>query len=205
MQSLSAVKLNLYEQIGYLMTGAVAVTLVLWDFQLADAAKAFPQIDLGQSVLVFIGAYVAGHFAQVLSNYVVPYPKKSFSNLEKQILKRVREYLSLTCSDDETMGFTMMLAQTSDTTGQVGAFNANYGLYRGWSVIFLCQAIVMAVISVLHPSVWSAPWGQIELECMAEASAAVSWLFLKRAMRFNRYYRSKVFQTATIKLATEDH
>lgn len=205
MQPLTSVKLNLYEQIGYLMTGAVALMLIFLNFHLVYPNSKLFQFNLGQSVLVFLGAYTIGHLTQALSNYLIPYPHKSFSALEKKILKRVRNYLKLDCGDEQTMGFAMMLAQTSDSTGQVGAFNANYGLYRGWAIIFFCQAIAVAVIAEFNPSIWGAPWGQIWLEIIAVVSAIISWLFLQRAIRFNRYYRSKVFQVVTIKLSTEGH
>jgi hypothetical protein len=192
MSPISVTKLSMYEQIGYIMTGTLAVLLALLDYQLATHANSLPQISISEALILVVLAYWAGHIAQVLANLLVPYPKREFTPQDKRILKRIRSHIDLDCTDEETMGYAMMFGYQNDVTGQIASFNANYGVYRGAAIIFVIEAVALAATGFTSGPQWLA-WGAV-------GSATASWLFLRRSKRFYKYIGNKTLQVAAIKL-----
>ena len=183
-------KFSLYDQIGYVAVGAVALVLVQVDFWAWNIAS--PRIDfgLGEAFILLVVAYFLGHLFQTLSNLFIREKEVPFSETEKGLLKTVRDSYSLPdLTDQQAYGVAIVIATQADTSGQVQSFGASYGLYRGWSTVFACQSLVTLVLAAVH-------WFDLVLTLTLLTSAAITFLMMQRAGRFFRYSRTKTLYVA---------
>lgn len=178
-------KLNLYDQIGYLMVGGMA--LIFADVDLWIVGIQTPNFDFGNSIIWLIVAYAVGHLAQGVANILVRENKSDFDDEQKAILDKARTYFDIKGKDGSILNFCYMLATAKDITGQVQQFNAYYSLYRGWSVVFLLESIFFATITIQNFS-WI-------MAAFLIATIFCAWVFYRRASRFWIYLRNKTLQT----------
>lgn len=81
-------KFNLYDQIGYLLVGSVALLLVYGN-SILFGIKA-PDFSLSNSPLWLIVSYFVGHLIQAIANTVIKEKKEIFTEKEQELLKSAR-------------------------------------------------------------------------------------------------------------------
>lgn len=173
---------------GYLMVGAISLLVVVCDLYLLAKLIFIPAFKVQNFIMWFIIAYFLGHIVQAVANIFVRENKLAFSKSEKEILNRAKEYFKLEKQSlDEIYALCYMLSSAKDITGQVQSFNAYYGLYRGWFVIFALESAFLLIYVVAN---WFS-WHLISLLL----SVLLTVLFFRRSKRFYRYSRSKTLQT----------
>ena len=192
-------KFNVYDQIGYLMVGAVALLLFIFNihyfFQVIT-----PPFNLDTFLAWFIIAYFLGHLVQGISNlinsirplrFLIPENKGDFDDKQKEILQQATEYFGVQKLDNNRLwNLCYMLANAKDITGQVQAFNSYYSLYRGWLVVFALEALFL-----LYPLFIAYHWKTLLLLL---TSVFLSFIFQRRSKRFWYYTRNKVLETFVI-------
>lgn len=181
-------KLNLYDQIGYLMVGGMALILAIADLKIIGIQA--PVFYLENSIVWLVVAYAAGHLAQGIANILIRENKDDFNDEQKAILEKARVYFDVKDRDSDIWNICNMLATAKDITGQVQQFNAYYSLYRGWSIVFLLESIFLAVIAILNFSWVLIAFLIVVIFC--------TWIFYRRSKRFWLYLRSKSLQTFLI-------
>jgi len=192
-------KFNLYDQIGYLMVGAIAVLIIVFDAVYFFQASP-PSFTLDMFVIWLVIVYFAGHLVQGLSNLINKMPllknlirenKKGFTEEEKEILNKAKEYFKIEKQDDDKLwNICYMLATAKDITGQVQAFNAYYSLYRGWLVVFILQSLFLIYTLVTYFC-----WPKLVLLFI---SLFLCYIFYSRSKRFWKYTRRKALETFLI-------
>lgn len=178
-------KLNIYDQIGYLMVGGMALIFVAVDLGVVGVQP--PNFDLGNSIIWLIVAYAIGHLVQGIANILIQENKSDFDDEQKAILDKARTYFDIKGKDGSIWNFCYMLATAKDITGQVQQFNAYYSLYRGWSVVFLLESIFSTVVTIQNFSLTMLSFLIVTIFC--------GWIFYRRAGRFWIYLRNKALQT----------
>lgn len=181
-------KLNLYDQIGYLMVGGMALILAIADLKIIGIQA--PVFDLENSIVWLVVAYATGHLAQGIANILIRENKDDFNDEQKAILEKARVYFDVKDRDSDIWNICNMLATAKDITGQVQQFNSYYSLYRGWSIVFLLESIFLAVIAILNFSWVLIAFLIVVIFC--------TWIFYRRSKRFWLYLRSKSLQTFLI-------
>lgn len=182
-------KLSLYDQVGYLLVGSIALLVAYADTVILGMP--FPAFTAANLVIWFIVAYFFGHVTQAIANLIIREKKDTFSEKEQEILNIGREYLGVTkATDSDTWQLCYMLASAKDVTGQVQTFNAFYSLYRGWAVVFGVETFLMTGYTIMSFSITKL--------VMTLCSLALSLLFYRRQKRFSEYFRSKVLQTVLL-------
>lgn len=190
-------KLNLYDQIGFILVGAVAILVLIFNgvffFNLP-----FPPYSLDILPLWILLSYLLGHTVQSISNFITSLPllnslisekKKDFREQEKEILKQAERYFKVKKQDpDFIWNLCYVFSLAKDITGHVQIFNANYSLYRGWFTIFLIESIFLVYI-------YSQNNRSIENLLLLLSSIMITFAMYRRANRFWSYTRSKVLQT----------
>jgi len=192
-------KLNLYDQVGYLTVGAIAALIFVFDATYFYHAS-IPPFNLNTFLLWFIVTYFVGHLIQGIANlinetpllnFLTPENKKNFTEAEKEILQQVKKYSQLEGqSEKELWNICYMFALVKDATGQVQTFNANYGLYRGWLVVFILQSVFLLYAMFLA-------YSQSTL-ILFIASIFLGYVFYERTKRFWKYTRDKALETFVI-------
>ncbi len=192
-------KFNVYDQIGYLMVGAVALLLFVFNASYFFQTT-MPPFNLDTFLAWFIVAYFAGHLVQGVANlinsikllrFLVPEYKEDFDDKQKEVLQQARDYFGLKKQDDDRLwNFCYMLASAKDITGQVQAFNSYYSLYRGWLVVFALEGLFLIYFLF---SAYS--WNTLLLFLI---SAFLFFIFHRRSKRFWNYTRNKVLETFII-------
>jgi len=193
-------KFNVYDQVGYLMVGAVFLLIVVFNayyfFQVS-----VPPFTIDTFFAWFIVAYFLGHLIQGLSNlitdteklrFLIPEAKSEFNEREKAILQQAKEYFDLEEQDDNRLwNFCYVLASAKDITGQVQAFNSYYSLYRGWFIIFGLESLFL---------LFSFPFKVYDFDILIlfMLSLFLTYLFRRRFIRFWKYTRNKVLETFVI-------
>jgi len=197
-------KFNIYDQIGYLMVGAVALIVLIFDafyfFQVS-----IPSFKLDTFLVWFVIAYLLGHVIQGIANFIrdikirkkrplrflIPEEKDDFSESQKEILQQAKEYFGLGKLDkNNLLNLCYMFANAKDITGQVQAFNSYYSLYRGWLVVFILESLfLLYFLIVIHD------WQTLLLFL---ASIFFSFIFYRRSRRFWNYTKNKVLETFVI-------
>jgi len=96
-------KFNLYDQIGYLMVGAVVLLLLV--FNASYFFKLLPRrFNLDTFLVWFIVAYFLGHLIQGIANlinsikllrFLLPEDKENFDDKQKEVLGQAKEYFEL--------------------------------------------------------------------------------------------------------------
>ena len=189
-------KLNLYDQIGFILVGVIGVLIIFFDaFYFYGAA--LPVYNLELLPLWLVLSYFLGHIIQGTSNFITDLPllnsliserKKEFKEDEKEILNKARQYFNVKKQDLSFIwNLCYVFALAKDVTGHVEIFNANYSLYRGWFTIFLIESVFLVFIFFRESNFKNLIFLLI--------SILISAVLYRRAHRFWSYTRSKVLQT----------
>ena len=182
-------KLNVYDQIGYLMVGSIGLLVIYLDTILLNYK--FPKFDLKTTIIWFIVAYFLGHIIQAITNVIIREKKEDFNKQEKRILDIAEEFFGIKdLSDGEIWNLCYMTALAKDITGQITSFNAYYSLYRGWLMIFTIETMFLIVYVILFFSLPTTIWLIVSFLLVV--------LFYRRSKRFYNYLRAKVLQTFLI-------
>ncbi len=192
-------KFNVYDQIGYLMVGAIAILVVIFD-AVYFFGFSVPNSSLENFLIWLVIAYFIGHLLQGIANLINNIPllryfilenKTDFNEKEKEILEQARSYFGLEKQDNSKLwNFCYMLASAKDITGQVQSFNAYYSLYRGWLVIFLSESIFLLghiIFFFNYPKLY-----------LLLLSVFLVIIFYRRSKRFWKYTRDKVLETFVV-------
>jgi len=189
-------KFSVYDEIGYLMVGAVAILIVAFDTAYLSSIR-LPSFALDSLLAWVVIAYFVGHFVQAVANLisdipiiraVIPERKSTFSDSDKLILKEVEEYFNAKgATRGELWSLCYMFSCVKDMTGQIQAFNSYYSLYRGWLIIFLIQSLVMLYFTITSFNYYTLLLLLFSLGCF--------FLFYRRSKRFWTYTRRRVLET----------
>lgn len=192
-------KFNVYDQIGYLMVGAVVLLLLVFDasyfFQVTT-----PPFNLDTLLAWFIVAYFAGHLMQSIANllnnikplrFLVREDKEDFNDKQKEVLQQAEEYFELKKQDENRLwDICYMFASAKDITGQVQAFNSYYSLYRGWLVVFIFESLFLLYFLISACN--------LKTLLLFLTSIFIAIIFYRRSKRFWNYTRNKVLETFII-------
>lgn len=182
-------KLNLYDQVGYLMVGGTALLTGAFNFYLLEKASLLPAFNLQYFIIWFLFAYFAGHVVQAIANVVIKENKTEFTESEKEILTNAQKYFGLEKQSlNEVYLLCYLTASAKDIAGQVQSFNAYYSLYRGWLAIFVMESVFLFILVI-------AKWFDLWLCISLVVSLLLAVLFLRRSRRFYAYSRAKSLQT----------
>jgi len=192
-------KFNVYDQIGYLMVGSIAIFVFIFNIN-CFYGYYIPVFNLENSLIWLVAAYFAGHLLQGMANlisdipllhYLIHEDKVNFDEKERVVLKQARNYFGLDKQDDnEIWNICYMFASAKDITGQVQSFNAYYSLYRGWFVIFVLESLFLfghLAVSFSYQKLY-----------LLLLSIFLSLIFYRRSRRFWKYTRAKVLETFVI-------
>jgi hypothetical protein len=192
-------KFNVYDQIGYLMVGAVVLLLFVFN-AIYFFQAIIPPFGLDTFLAWFIVAYFLGHLIQGIANFInsikllrflVPEDKENFDDKQKEVLEQAKEYFGLQKQDENRLwNFCYMFASAKDITGQVQAFNSYYSLYRGWLVAFIFESLFL-----LYFLISAYDWKILLLFLI---SIFLAIIFYRRSKRFWNYTRNKVLETFVI-------
>lgn len=189
-------RFNVYDQIGYLMVGAVALLLLVFNASYFFQAT-IPPFSLDTFLAWFVVAYFAGHLIQGIANlinsikplrFLVREDKEDFDDKQKEVLQQAKEYFGLQKQDENRLwNICYMFASAKDITGQVQAFNSYYSLYRGWLIAFILESLFLLYFLIsVHD------WKTLLLFLI---SVFLSIIFYRRSRRFWNYTRNKVLET----------
>lgn len=182
-------KFNVYDEIGYLLVGSIALLVIYLDTILLNYK--FPKFDLRAAIIWLIIAYFLGHIIQAVANVFIKEQKEDFNDQEKRILDTAKEFFGIKeLSDGEIWNLCYMTALVKDVTGQISSFNAYYSLYRGWLMVFTFESVFLLIRVILFFSLANIVWLIISLVLVI--------LFYRRSKRFYTYLRAKVLQTFLI-------
>ena len=192
-------RFNIYDQFGYLFVGGVALLCIAFDLFLLkklDSALATSLFSHQKFWVLLPLAYFTGHVVQALANIFISEGKTDFSDSQKEILGKAGKYFEVeNQSLNEIWLLCYMISCARDKTGQIQAFNAYYGLYRGWAVVFGMNSFFM-LYAVIHNCF--SPQDILVLGI----SIILTWLMRRRSKRFYFYLRDKALQIFT--LASKD-
>ncbi len=190
-------KTSLFDQISFLMVGAIATTLVAFDAFYYYSIH-IPEITFGSAIAWIAIAYFAGHYMQVVANLIAKIPlsrllkwerRLTYMEYEREILEEMKTYIDVKDKHNERPDFIWnlcyMLATIKDQTGQIEIFAGYYNLYRGWFISFFLEAIFLSYSLVMSPSRTTT--------LLLVTSLIIAIMFYNRAHRFWQYLRDKVF------------
>lgn len=182
-------KFSFYDQLGYVLVGSIALFVIFFDIWIMEYQT--PEISGVDLFVLIIIAYFLGHIIQSLANLIIKEKRDDFSKEEKEILNIAREKFNLKeKADNEIYRFINMISLGRDFSGQVEIFNAYYGLYRGWLIIFVVQSIFLSGYSTFA-------FDLRNLIFLIIAVIVATLLYL-RMKRFYKYSREKTLQTFLI-------
>ncbi len=191
-------KFNIYDQVGYLVVGAIALLLFVFNISYFFQTTT-PPFNLDTLLAWFIVAYFLGHLVQGVANlinstkvlrFLVP-EHEDFDAKQKEVLRQACDYFKLQKQDDGRLwNLCYMLASAKDITGQVQTFNSYYSLYRGWLVVFASESLFL-----LYSLFTSYNWNTLLLFLL---STFLVFIFHLRSKRFWNYTRNKVLETFII-------
>ncbi len=183
------VKLNIYDQLGYLLVGSLAIILIYIDATLLKYNFIFT-LNTKNFIILTLIAYFLGHIFQAFSNFFIKWNRIPFKEDEKTILQLARKNFKLQkefFDDFYVWELCYILTLQNDNTNQIAYFNAYYGLYRGWFVVFICHTIFIIILCLITKfNIYS-----IFLVCFSLLFAII---FFKRSKRFFFYFRKRVLQ-----------
>lgn len=192
-------KLNIYDQIGYLMVGAIVLLLFVFNATYFSQAI-IPPFSLDTFLAWFIAAYFLGHLTQGIANFInsikllrflVPENKENFDDKQKEVLQQAKEYFGLQKQDESRLwNFCYMSACAKDISGQVQAFNSYYSLYRGWLIVFIFESLFLLYFLI---SAYDRKTLLLFL-----TSVFLGIIFYRRSKRFWNYTRNKVLETFVV-------
>ena len=137
---------NIYDQIGFLLVGSVALIVIYFDSYIMLDVENIPGFNLSNSLVWFIIAYFTGHVVQAISNIFIKDDKHSFSDSEQEVLDKAQSYFKVENRPlNEIYQLCYMLSYAKDITGHVRSFNAYHSLYRGWVIVFSIQSIWLLI------------------------------------------------------------
>jgi|GEM_PF-2515718 len=186
-------KISLYDQLGYIAVGGLGYGLLLYDLNYINISHI---IYASNSFIIAIVVYFIGHTAQAIANQFFKENKTEYSENKKKILLSIKSHFQIPeFSDGEAFGVCYLWAIGNDKTGHISIFNANYGLYRGWTIVLFIQSLVFSLLLVLEA-----------IHCLFNVEnligllvcSILSILTFKRSKRFYKYIGEKVFQTFII-------
>ena len=188
-------RFNIYDQFGYLFVGSIALLAIAFDLFLLgklDSSLA-TSVFSNQNFLTLLPlAYFMGHIVQAIANIVIRENKSDFSDSEKKTLEEAKKYFEAESQSlQEIYLLCYMLSFARDTTGQVQAFNAYYGLYRGWGIVFGLNSLFMLYLVTYS-------WFSLQNISILVISIISTWLIHRRSKRFYFYSRQKTLQVFTI-------
>lgn len=196
----SVSKFSFYDQLAYLLVGAVGVITAIVDAKYIFLLNP-PSFDAGNFLLWLILTYFIGHIIQSIPfvldklkyvKSVVSDSKNEFNDYEKEVLKKVRAFFnSNTESFDKIWHIAYLYCLGNDKTGQISLFNSYYGLYRGWFIVSLFEFLFLLVLSIIGKSSVFTTFGLF-------VSGIIALLFYFRKKRFWNYMRTKVVDLFTI-------
>lgn len=188
-------RLNLYDQIGYLMVGSVAALVAVFDAKLFCGFQ-LPDLNINNFIIWFVVVYFLGHLIQALANLINKIPllnflvkenKEEFSDEQKETLEEAKEFFKLKSKNNSYVWNVCYLYTLSkDATGQIQAFNAYYSMYRGWLITFLLQSIFLLYILIKEFSISNLGLFSI--------STVIALILYMRSKRFWKYLTTKVLQ-----------
>ncbi|MBM4401645.1 MAG: hypothetical protein FJ044_00155 [Candidatus Cloacimonetes bacterium] len=185
-------KFNIYDQIGYLLVGSIALLVVIFNLFLLGKQSFIPDFTTQNFLAWFIIAYFLGHIMQAIANIFIKENKTDFSDSEKEILEKAKRHFE---TDKQSLSeiylLCYMFSFAKDITGQVQSFNAYYSLYRGWFIVF-------GLNSLFALSQFFSNWFSLLHTSVFVFSVLLAWLFYKRSKRFYSYLRGKILQTFMI-------
>ncbi|HEU0080610.1 MAG TPA: hypothetical protein VFQ72_01105 [Candidatus Paceibacterota bacterium] len=185
-------KLNVYDQIGYLLVGSIASLVFLFNNKLLGSPIDIPAFDISSLIIWAIVAYFVGHIVHAVANIIIKENKTDFSESDKEILERGKHFFDLKKQElNATYLLCYMLASAKDVTGQVQSFNAYYSLYRGWFIIFLLEMNFLSFTSIMHGF-------SLHILILFSIASFIAYLTLNRTRRFYGYSRAKTLQTFTL-------
>lgn len=185
-------KFNIYDQIGYLLVGGVALLVIVFDLFLIGKQNYIPEFSTQNFLAWFILAYFLGHIMQAIANIFVKENKTDFSDSEKEVLEKARKYFEVEKQSlNEIYLLCYMFSFAKDITGQVQSFNAYYSLYRGWLMVFCLNSLFILCQNILN-------WFSMTYAVIFVFSVILAWLFYRRSKRFFSYSRGKTLQTFMI-------
>lgn len=189
-------KLNIYDQMGYLMVGAIFLFVIVFNTTYIYQSRV-PAFNLNTFLAWFITAFFLGHLVQGIANLISDIPllrlliresKNGFNEQQKDILQQVESYFGLEKQNENKLwNICNTFVTAKDITGQIQAFNAYYSLYRGWLVVFLMQSAFL----LYH--LFSAYKSIVLLSFIV--SVFLSFIFYRRSKRFWKYMTNKVIET----------
>ena len=185
-------RFDVYNQLGYLFVGSIALFVVAVDLFLLDKSRHVEALS-DQSFLVWLTvAYFLGHVMQAVANILIRENKTGFSDSEKETLEEARKYFGEEEKPlEEIYSLCYMVSLAKDATGHVKVFKACYGLYRGWTVVFALNSLFM-LYAVFRD--WPSP---MRISILV-GSVLVAVLLYSRSKRFYDYSRRKTLQTFVI-------
>ncbi len=188
-------RLNIYDQFGYLFVGGIALLCIAFDLFLLkklDSALAISVFSHQKFLVLLPLAYFTGHVVQALANILISENNTDFRDSQKEILREAEKYFEAeNQSLNEIWLLCYMVSCAKDKTGQIQAFNAYYGLYRGWTMVFGVNSLFMLYI-VIHNCF--SPQDILILGI----SIILTWLMWGRSKRFYFHLRSKALQIFTL-------
>lgn len=187
-------KFSAFDQIGYLLVGSIALLVILIDYYLVTNNLTSSGVDSAMAIVIFIVlSYCIGHIIQACAHFLLRKPQILFNNDEKDLLLNARTLFKRDKFNDyQIYRLIFLYSQCNDTTGQVNAFNSYLTLYRGWSTVFIFEALFM-LMYIISIFAFSLPNLIIIL-----ISIILSFILYNRYRIFSRYLKEKVFNTYII-------
>jgi hypothetical protein len=182
-------KFSVYEQIAYFLVGGFACFLFYLDFEFIGYET---PIIFNEVIFIISVSYFLGHLTQAICNLVFKENKEDFENEEIVILDEIKaKYLNKDSSHKRAFEILLLHSLHIDKVGQINTFNANYGLYRGWSLILLVEAIFF-VIQLIWIYIANHIFDVVSFTGLI-ISLILSYVIFKRSRRFFKYLRRKTF------------
>lgn len=179
------------------MVGSVGLMVLTFAFYLLGATYLIPTFNFDNSLMWFITAYLFGHVLQAIANVFIKENKTNFSDSEKEILERARDYFNVAKQSwEEIYSLCYMSSFANDVTGQVQSFNAYYSLYRGWMIVFGLSSFYMIALNWIH-------WFSVYYFSLLILSSILTCLFYNRSKRFYNYSRGKTLKTFLINITNK--
>lgn len=192
-------KFNIYDQIGYILVGAIAIFTLVFNIAYFYNSQ-IPEFNLDNFLLWLVLAYFIGHLIQGVSNFIKRIPifkhiiyedKDNFTKNQEEIINTASDFFSLKKQDNSKIwNLCYMLATAKDVTGQIQAFNSYYSLYRGWIIIFAINSIFLFYQLILSFNLLTF--------FLFLFSIFLALIFYGRSKRFWKYLKDKVLYTFAI-------
>ena len=181
-------RFDVYDQFGYLFVGGIALLVMGIDLFFLEKLRYVEAVSAQSFLVWLVAAYFLGHVVQAIANVFIRENKTDFSDSERETLEEAGKYFGEEQKSLEDIYLLCyMVSLAKDATGHVKAFNAYYGLYRGWTMVFALNSFFMlCAVFLVRPS--------LPHILILAISVAITVLFRKRSRRFYAYSRQKTLQ-----------